>query len=819
MATPDEIRRLKEAVTAAKAEMDRLLGSADGLQRNAIKASQAYKDQVIILREANQQIKEALNIQKQSTDALIEQESRLKGLTGLQASLVDLDRRRIELQDKIDGSYLSTHDSLNSIASLNQQLLSMSAEDRLGREKIEKSISEELDALIAEEGITDEIVQNMTAQFEKAKSISSMTEKQKDFLQKQLDVYDGIKDTIGGVLETASLLSKTTEGKIGGAIILASKAMGKMGEIAREMGEGPFTLLTAKASALSVIFPNITETIQGMGRELGNMNEASTKQLIQSSLIATNYGISGDEVAKITGSFTRLTGQSVEYTNALMQSTAQFAEQNGVSRKIVMGDLAANAEHFAKYNSSATNSLMKSVVQARQLAISFDTMENMASGLLDFETSITKELELGVLLGRQVNFNLARQHALSGDLGLMTREIVNQIGGEAAWNKMNRIERQMVADAMGQGVDEMDKMIKNMDKLNAQGEIQLSTFDTFKQTLEGIASSPMWSTILSSIGAIVIAWGQSEFLARGLKDTLGPVVDSTKKIAENMEKLGGGNIPEALVPGAEDIANTIMDGDDVKGKLTEDISNTLMGDDGGTSKLTKSVSKIKMSDVLQGAAALVLIAGAMWILGKALQEFQGIGWDTLAVAGTSLLGLTLALAAVGAIMKFAGPFILIGAAAMITIAGAIWILGKALQEISVGFEALKTIEPILGSLVSMVGGIFLLSLAFTSLAASLSVLAVAGILAMPTLLALGGLGIVAAKVFGKNTDTDSRSNLQKVEDSNVSQYHTDMLTKMDQLIEAVRAPANVILDGNKVGELIRPKIERANGNITGIKSR
>ena len=116
MAASDEIKKFKEQATAAKAEMDRLLAGADALTRKTIKQTDEYKKQVTILKESNEQVQELLNIQKQTVDLLINQEGKLKGLKGLQSSLVQQDRDRISLQDKIDGSHGKTHEALYSIA-------------------------------------------------------------------------------------------------------------------------------------------------------------------------------------------------------------------------------------------------------------------------------------------------------------------------------------------------------------------------------------------------------------------------------------------------------------------------------------------------------------------------------------------------------------------------------------------------------------------------------------------------------------------------------------------------------------------------------
>ena len=287
MATPtDEIKNLKKLAAEAKAEMDKLVGSSQGLERAAIKAEKSYRDQVKILRDANEQVSELLSNQKLSIDAIMQQEARLKGLTGLQASLVDLDRDRLALQDKIDGSHAKTHAALNSIASLNQELLSLSSEDIIARQHIEKSISDQLYDLIGMEGVTDEIVENLDKQFEKAKGISSMTEKQQKFLTKQLEVYQGLKDTIGGVFETLSLITSGPLGALGMGFIGAGFAADKLGKNIRSFG-GFIDSAQFSALGLGFIFDDAEETAKSLSKEFGGLKDITLSTQLNTNLMAT----------------------------------------------------------------------------------------------------------------------------------------------------------------------------------------------------------------------------------------------------------------------------------------------------------------------------------------------------------------------------------------------------------------------------------------------------------------------------------------------------------------------------------------------------
>jgi hypothetical protein len=103
--------------------------------------------------------------------------------------------------------------------------------------------------------------------------------------------------------------------------------------------------------------------------------------------------------------------------------------------------------------------------------------------------------------------------------------------------------------------------------------------------------------------------------------------------------------------------------------------------------LAKGLLELGNPKVLVGVVALAGMAGTLWIAGKALQEFATVPWTDLAKAGVVLVALGLAGAAAGA-----GPvplMILAGAAAFAAMGGALWIIGKGIQEVGPGLKTLS----------------------------------------------------------------------------------------------------------------------------------
>jgi len=212
------------------------------------------------------------------------------------------------------------------------------------------------------------------------------------------------------------------------------------------------------------------------------------------------------------------------------------------------------------------------------------------------------------------------------------------------------------------------------------------------------------------------------------------------------------------------------------------------------------MGKINMGAVLKGAAAMLIMAGAVFVLGKALQEYKNVGLNEIMMAIGSIVALGLAMGAFGLLM--AGPLgigILLGAGAMLVMASSLFVLGHALQAISKGFGALGMIQPILGGLLGMVGGIFQLSAAFGALAGSLGLLGLAGISALPVLLGLAvagaGLGFLINAVSGGGEGESSLPALPE----ETKQYYKDSLEVLGNIRDGIKEGSIIKMDRDVVG--------------------
>lgn len=730
-----------------------------------------------------------LKIQKENREYYKDAENSLSSYSSIQTGLKNLERERISLQ--MQSSSISTKliEKTNNITELNRQLANLSSEQNIERQLMVETIEAELDSLKSQKGISDNILSNLREQKRIAEGLSMQTEEQRSDAEKHMQAIDNIRATFGGILSTLSTLTSGPMGMLGSGLIAAGFAVDKMSESMHDFGMG-VNETTATAAGMGMVFKDANGTIRGISNEMGGLEAASFGTQLNANLLAQNLNLSGDEVGSLYGNFSRLNGGSKEMAENMISTTKEFAKQQGVIPSDVMKDVAQSSKAFAEYGREGGKNIAQAAVMASKLGVNMATVTGVTDTLLDFESSITTELELGAMLGRNINFNKARQLAYDGKIGASVKEAIKQMGGINEFNKMDVFQKRQAAAALGVSVEELNKMASNMDKLNDDGSMQLSTFDRTKEVLKGIVAGPLGG-MLKGLGSGVIAVGQMGQGFKSMGIDLGGIARKMGGMFGGIGKKMGG-----MFAGGG-------------GAKTPEVPK---GTGKGMSSVTSSISKINPAKLLAGAAALVLVSAAVFVFAKAVQEFMQVSWGAVGMAVVSMLALVAAVALLGAIMMsgVGAVAILAGAAAMLVVATSVLILGMALQEMAKGFEMLGMVSHLILGVVAQVPAIMVLTMSLFALAGALTAVGTAGLVSLPGLIALGAIG---AAVTGINS-------LLGIEPTaggeRVSDYQNQMLTKMDTLITEVKANRDIYLDKEKVTNVVKRQSERTPGNTFGL---
>lgn len=165
--------------------------------------------------------------------------------------------------------------------------------------------------------------------------------------------------------------------------------------------------------------------------------------------------------------------------------------------------------------------IAKAVAVAKSLGVEFEKIAGITASLLDFESSITSELEAELLLGRDLNLERARALTLSGDQEGAMKEIVAQVGTLSDLQSMNVLQQQALAGAVGMSVDQLADMLVTQESINTQidksldrkgSEAQMNAEALSIQEKLALAMENFNATLSKTLGAAKILAGIAAIL-------------------------------------------------------------------------------------------------------------------------------------------------------------------------------------------------------------------------------------------------------------------------------------------------------------------
>jgi hypothetical protein len=216
--------------------------------------------------------------------------------------------------------------------------------------------------------------------------------------------------------------------------------------------------------------------------------------------LTERLGIAAESAAQLQ-LFAESTGADFEQQKLASYEIAQsVSSQYGVQLNIkqVMDDVGKAGAYALVQNQGSVEALTEAVAKAKALGMTLQDVNSIAGKLLEFESSISNELQAELLIGRDINLERARLAALNNDQVTLMEEINSQMGDFNDFQNMNRIQQEAFAESLGMSVDQMSDMLlleqyrgKNFEQIAAeQGEEvakrveALSTQERFNASIE-----------------------------------------------------------------------------------------------------------------------------------------------------------------------------------------------------------------------------------------------------------------------------------------------------------------------------------------------
>jgi hypothetical protein len=212
----------------------------------------------------------------------------------------------------------------------------------------------------------------------------------------------------------------------------------------------------------------LNESMMAVGKTLGSNAKLNDADLITFTKLREQAGYTNEELASIQ-TLSLANGKSLEDNTAEILGGAQaYASQNKliVNEKEVLKEVGKASASLKLSLGGSASALAESVVKAKQFGLNLEQASKISSGLLNFEDSISSELEAELLTGKDLNLEQARLLALNGDIAGAAAEVAKQVGSSAQFGKMNVIQQEAIAKSVGMSRDELAQSLIDKEALN-----------------------------------------------------------------------------------------------------------------------------------------------------------------------------------------------------------------------------------------------------------------------------------------------------------------------------------------------------------------
>ena len=333
-----------------------------------------------------------------------------------------------------------------------------------------------------------------------------------------------------------------------------------------------FALASKGSGQLFVSNTGLIETLNEINSELGTSVVLNQDQINTMTKLKKTAGLTGEEMMGIQ-KLSLANGKSFdENADALLNQVSALNRKNGIylNEKQVLKDISQLSSAITLSLGQDSGLIADAVATAKQFGMELSKVDAIAGSLMDFESSITNELEAEVLLNKNLNLEKARQAALNNDLATVAAEIAEQAGSAAEFGEMNRIQQEALAKAVGMGREDLaetlfvqeqlagasadeaarrqgllDARIAEVGLAQAQKELEEGGLDnllnqaTASEKLN--ASMEQFSTSLQTIGAL-----------------FAPIVNMFAKMAAFISESRGATIGLGIALGALGAVATVM---------------------------------------------------------------------------------------------------------------------------------------------------------------------------------------------------------------------------------------------------------------------
>lgn len=776
---PKDVAKALDKALQGNKELQNTLKRNKDLMNQFVSATQTYKS---VLDDVQSLYKDS--------------EKDLTKTIKLQQGLVDLDGKRLGTSAKLGKLAKDNENIARDISSVyaSEALLfdSLLLKQNMMNTGLQGEYAQLLTTYMLENDISDVTDDRVKALVDELKERQHIYEKASKQLEldeatalKLADIKEeseAWKHSLTKAFETAKAIGR--DPKVFGAFMLTqmaekiehvNHAMHELVDTGMQAGEA-INLMRQDFSLMSAMgLSKVNDVSEALVTNFGSAKALTEEQRAAVGEMAYNYGLAGDEATNLMMAVAQMPGQSMDTAKNFKNTAESVGKMKGVLPSQIMKEMAKNTQNIAVYSKGGAEGFAKAAASAKRMGLEIQNVLTAAEKTLEYESSISDQMEASVLLGKQINMDKLRQAALSGDANAIMREqtaIMRQVGN---FDNMNLLQKRALEKALGMTTEEMKKF---------NAEIQ------FNEKYFGATAGPIDNLIGKTlkyggaIGGLVKEYGLmflsglqiiGQFalynaltgakIAAQTADTASLTANTTATRLNAVQTQAYNAMRAASIPATQALAAA----------RAMDTANT---------NINTGSENLNTASKQRGILATILMNGVNLVRNGILAA-----GNVIMSAATGIMSLfSVSTVATGTAAGFAAvPMLALGAAVLMVGTG----IGLAAYGISFLVQQLGAMP---------FENLAMLPLAFMGMAAGLVAMAGAGVLALPTIQALAALGAVAVGLGAIGaivSETSGGEGKAKEEDRDTK----EVLKKLMTYLENPRAGA-VYLDKQKVGEIV-----------------
>jgi hypothetical protein len=321
----------------------------------------------------------------------------------------------------------------------------------------------------------------------------------------------------------------------------------------------------------------IIQAMEGMNASLGTsvdftseLGEYGADLLRGQAFLTKQMGLTAKEAQVISDISLRQGKEQIEFTKEVLGTVEaqNVLNDTRIDSTLILKDIANLSADVRATIGDTAKELAKNVYQARKLGFEFSDLQSMQNNLLDFESSISKELEAELILGRDINLEKARAAALNNDLVGVGRELRKQNIDIKELQKDNAIAAQAAAEAMGMTVQQAIEAQEKFENINTlQRRINENKKVSVKLDEAGIDAAQLMGMSLEDIKRVVgdisvteselaKILGEKAFEAAKARSAQDQFNDALAKAKEQFANLVDSGVLDALVQGLTSLVDS-----------------------------------------------------------------------------------------------------------------------------------------------------------------------------------------------------------------------------------------------------------------------